>query len=125
MARGTMTKRTALANERGLYSAEPGMTSIVSYPNRCNRWGDNQYRGNCDGRLFKNLVLRYKAQRVADPMIGSGTTQDVIADLNAHAGVSIRFWGGDLHSGFNLLRQNPPKNSDLIWLHPPYWNIIR
>jgi hypothetical protein len=120
-----MANKMPLTNERDLYSTEPEMTSVVSYPNRCNRWGDNQYRGNCDGRLFKNLVLRYQAQRVADPMVGSGTTRDVISDLNTHAGTHIKFWGGDLREGFNLLRQGPPRDADFIWIHPPYWNIIR
>ena len=45
------------------------MTSVVSYPARCSIWGDSRYRGNCDGRLFKNLVLRYRAERVADPAL--------------------------------------------------------
>ena len=57
------------------------MTSIVSYPQRCNQWGSPGFRGNCDGQLFKNLVPRYGARRVADPMMGSGTTKDVIDGL--------------------------------------------
>lgn len=113
------------ASSNSLYTLEKGMTSVVSYPNRANQWGDYRYRGNCDGRLFKNLVLRYKAKRVADPMVGSGTTRDVIADLNTRTDAHLRYWGGDLHSGFNLLEQNPPNNADFIWIHPPYWNIIR
>lgn len=121
----TNAAKTSNANLDNIYRLEPDMTSVVSYPNRANQWGDSQYRGNCDGRLFKNLVLRYDAKRVADPMMGSGTTRDVIADLNTHASAQIRYWGGDLRSGFNLLRQNPPRNADFIWIHPPYWNIIR
>ena len=56
-----------------VYAEDEDMTSVVSYPNRCSLWGDSRYRGNCDGRLFKDLVLRYRATRVADPMVGSGT----------------------------------------------------
>ncbi len=112
-------------NAASLYRNDADMTSVVSYPTRCNQWGDASYRGNCDGRLFKNLVLRYQAQRVADPMAGSGTTRDVIRGLNRHTGTRIRYWAGDLKSGFNLLRQNPAKGADFIWIHPPYWNIIR
>lgn len=122
-----MTSSTQKTNNApsSLYTLEKDMTSVVSYPNRANQWGDCRYRGNCDGRLFKNLVLRYNAKRVADPMAGSGTTRDVIRDVNLHTGVKIRYWGGDLKSGFNLVEQNPPKNADFIWIHPPYWNIIR
>lgn len=72
-----------------VYTEDEGMTSVVSYPNRCNLWGDLRYRGNCDGRLFKNLVLRYRAKRVGDPMAGSGTTRDVIAGLNRSKRVGI------------------------------------
>jgi len=87
------------------YAEDEGMTSVVSYPNRCSLWGDARYRGNCDGRLFKNLVLRYRAKSVADPMMGSGTTQDVVAGLNQYKKAGIRFSGGDLRQGFDLTRQ--------------------
>ena len=100
-------------------------SSIVSYPERCSLWGDGRYRGNCDGRLFLNLVRRYNAKRVADPMLGSGTTRDVIAWLNRNHGTAIDFWGGDLKDGFNLLKQDLPGVFDFIWIHPPYWDIVR
>lgn len=99
--------------------------SLVSYPDRCKFWGDGSYRGNCDGRLFKGLVLRYGAQRVADPMMGSGTTRDVVQWLNQRRKEPIGYWGGDLRAGFNLLRQDLPGKFDFVWVHPPYWNIIR
>lgn len=104
---------------------DEAMTSLVSYPERCSLWGDAGYRGNCDGRLFLSLVLRYNAKRVADPMMGSGTTKDVITWLNRYRGTNIRFWGGDLRTGFNLATRNIPGEFDFVWLHPPYWNIIR
>lgn len=100
-------------------------TSVIADPGgRYNRWGSNRYRGNCDGRLFADLVLRYNARSVADPMIGSGTTQDCINDLNAH-GANIEYWGGDLKLGFNLVTDDIPGTHDLVWIHPPYWNLIR
>lgn len=119
------TANTLSHADSGLYEPDTDMTSIVSYPDRCNQWGDSHYRGNCDGRLFRNLVLRYKAKRIADPMMGSGTTRDVARGLKAHADAEIRYWGGDLRSGFNLLQQSPPRDADFIWIHPPYWNIIQ
>ncbi len=67
-----------------IYAEDEDMTSVVSYPNRCQLWGDSRYRGNCDGRLIKNLILRYRATKVADPMQGSGTSRDVVAGLNKY-----------------------------------------
>jgi len=107
------------------YAEDENMTSVVSYPNRCSLWGDSRYRGNCDGQLFKNLVLRYGAKRVADPMMGSGTTRDVVQGLNQYKKAGISFWGGDLRQGFDLTKQELPGQFDFCWLHPPYWNIIR
>lgn len=108
-----------------IYAEETAMTSIVSYPERCNLWGNARFRGNCDGRLFKNLVLRYGATRVADPMTGSGTTRDVISGLNSTGRYNIHYWGADLRSGFDLRTDSLPGSFDFAWLHPPYWNIIR
>lgn len=101
------------------------MTSLVSYPDRCSLWGDARYRGNCDGRLFLGLTLRYMPRRVADPMMGSGTTRDVVEWLNREHGTQIEFWGGDLRTGFNLHSQELPGRHNFVWVHPPYWNIIR
>ena len=108
-----------------IYAEDEDMTSVVSYPTRCSLWGDPRYRGNCDGRLFKNLVLRYHARKVADPMAGSGTTRDVVEGLNRYKRAGISFWAGDLREGFDLTKQELPGRFDFLWLHPPYWNIIR
>jgi hypothetical protein len=108
-----------------VYAEDEGMTSVVSYPTRCTLWGDSRFRGNCDGRLFKNLVLRYRAKRVADPMLGSGTTRDVVEGLNRFKRLGIEFWGGDLREGFDLTRQDLPGRFDFVWIHPPYWNIVQ
>jgi len=108
-----------------VYRRDKTMTSLVSYPERCPLWGDARYRGNCDGRLFKDLVLRYGAKRVADPMLGSGTTRDVIAGLNRFLPEPVEYWGSDLREGFNLAAMDLPGSFDLVWIHPPYWNIVR
>ena len=107
-----------------VYAEDEDMTSVVSYPVRCKLWGDKKYRGNCDGRLFKDLVLRYHARKVADPMLGSGTTRDVVEGLNKFKKTGISYWGGDLKQGFDLTKQNLPGRYDFVWIHPPYWNII-
>ncbi len=111
--------------KNAIYRNPQPITSVVSYPTRCAAWGDARYRGNCDGRLFPSLLQRYRPRRVADPMLGSGTTRDVVAGLNQHAAAAIEFWGGDLRQGFNLWTQDLPGEFDFIWIHPPYWNIIR
>jgi hypothetical protein len=109
---------------RRLYSPDPNLGSVVSYPSRCRAWGDSRYRGNCDGTLFKELLLRYRPKTVADPMMGSGTTRDVVEGLNHQTGSAIRYFGADLRTGFDLERDPLPGPFDFIWLHPPYWNIV-
>ena len=89
-------------------SGNADLDSVVSYPDRCRRWGDGGYRGNCDKRLFLSLILRYKPRSVADPMMGSGTTRDVTADLARVTQDPIEYWGGDLRTGFDLEAQPIP-----------------
>jgi hypothetical protein len=108
-----------------VYAEDQGMTSVVSYPNRCSLWGDSRHRGNCDGRPIKDLISRYSARRVADPMEGSGTSRDVVAGLNQYRHIGITYWGGDLRRGFDLTKQNLPGRFDVVWIHPPYWNIVQ
>ena len=74
---------------------------------------------------LKNLVLRYKARKVADTMLGSGATRDVIEGLNKYKKTGISYWGSDLRLGFDLTKENLPERYNFIWIHPPYWNIIR
>jgi len=87
-----------------VYAEDEGMTSVVSYTRRCQVWGDARYRGNCSGRLIKNLVLKYNAKRVADPMQGSGTSRDVVNGLNKYKKTGISYWGVDLREGFDLTK---------------------
>lgn len=69
---------------------------------------------------MRDLLLFYKAKSVLDPMEGSGTTRDVCKELG------IEYDGFDLRSGFDVLTDElPPKQYDLIFLHPPYWKMIR
>jgi hypothetical protein len=58
-------------------------------------------------------------------MEGSGTVRDVVAWLNKRIRTPVTYWGGDVQRGFNLLQQSIPGRHDLVWVHPPYWNIIR
>jgi len=108
-----------------VYAEDEDMTSVVSYPNRMALWGSSTYRGNCDGRLVKDLICRYGARKVGDPMEGSGTSRDVVAGLNKYKRAGIDYWGGDLRGGFDLTKQDLPGRFDFVWIHPPYWNIVQ
>ncbi len=54
-----------------VYAEDKGVTSVVSHPNRCLLRGSSPYRGGCDRRLIRDLILRYGARKVADPTEGS------------------------------------------------------
>ena len=105
--------------------ADDLIVSLVSCPDRCMLQVNGSLSGNRNERLFKGLLQQYQAQRVADPMMGSGMTRDVVEWLNHQRNGAISYWGGDLRTGFNLLRHDLPDKYDFLWVHPPYWNIIR
>lgn len=102
-------------------SPVPWLTSIHSATNR-GPWGSSSYRGNCGGYLIKDLLQFFKPSSVLDPMTGSGTCRDVCKDLE------IPCTSFDLHSGDDAA--NPESYAkvdpvDFIWLHPPYWRMVR
>ena len=109
----------------GLYQENKGLCSVVSYPNR-GPWGDAQYRGNCSGFLVKDLILRFNCQSIFDPAQGSGTVKDVVDGINKYRQKNIQYRGEDLKQGWDVLASElPPKQFDMVWYHPPYWDIIR
>ncbi len=109
----------------GLYEEDPGLCSIVSYPDR-GPWGDPSYRGNCSGWLVKDLILRFKAGSVFDPAEGSGTVREVVLGLNQYKRLGIDYEGRDLKKGWDILSSPlPERQFDLVWYHPPYWDMIR
>jgi hypothetical protein len=91
---------------------------VLSYPNR-GTGGDAHWRGNHSPRLSEDLFLWLKPKQIVDPMCGSGTTGDVAARMG------ISCWQGDLHSGFNILRDELPGLADLVFFHDPYHDIIQ
>lgn len=95
-------------------------TTIFSSPNRDAgiTGGKSTWRGNHPPTLSREVFEWLKPQMVADPMCGSGTTGDVAKQMN------IACWSGDLHSGFNALSDEIPVSADLVWVHPPYHDII-
>ena len=109
----------------GLYEENEQLCSVVSYQNR-GPWGDSRYRGNCSGHLVKDLILRFNCQRVFDPAEGSETVRDVVSGINKYLRRDINYEGRDLNKGWDILTNPlPEKQFDLVWYHPPYWDIIR
>lgn len=56
---------------------EVDLTSVVSYPDR-GPYGDWRYRGNCSGRLIKDLIKFYKPKSVLDPCEGGRTSDATV-----------------------------------------------
>ena len=97
----------------------------MSYPDR-GPWGDARYRGNCSGYLVKDLILRFNCKSVFDPAEGGGTVRDVVSGINQYLRRSIDYEGRDLKDGQDILTVPlPERQFDLVWYHPPYWDIVR
>ena len=61
-----------------------------------------------------------------DPAEGGGTVRDVVAGINQYCRKDIAYEGRDLRDGWDVVRSPlPEKRFDLVWFHPPYWDIIR
>ena len=102
-------------------SPVPWLTSIHATEGR-GPYGDSKYRGNCSGLLIRDLLLYYRPVRVLDPMSGGGTCWDV-----CHA-LDIPCVSFDLRQGFDATDSACYASlgvCDFVWLHPPYWNMIR
>lgn len=97
-------------------------SSILSFPARGHD-GDSRYPGNCSGKVIEALIEHYQPRFVVDPMEGSGTSRDVCKRLR------VDYAGFDLHHGFDAtslpLLKMLERPADLVFLHPPYFNIIR
>ena len=96
------------------------MKSIISYPERGN-YGDSSYRGNCSGKVIKDLIQFFKPKTFFDPMVGGGSSIDVCKELGInHLGLDLN----PAYGGFDVLEDDIPISSDFIFFHPPYFNII-
>lgn len=95
--------------------------SILSFKDR-GPWGKSNWRGNCSGYVYKDLFEQIRPEVFIDPMVGSGTSVEVAAELG------IEHYGLDLHSGFNILRdsivETVGKEAGLVLSHPPYGGMI-
>ena len=101
-------------------SPVPWLTSIHSSFSR-GPYGDPSYRGNCSGYLIRDLLSFFQPRNVLDPMAGSGTCRDVCQELG------IPCTSFDLNDGANAQdgTSYPDIAFDFVWLHPPYWRMIR
>lgn len=93
-------------------------SSIINYPNR-GHWGDSQYRGNCSGYVIRDLLDTYKPKKFVEVFSGGGTGKAVAEELGYVKSIHL-----DLLNGWNALTDEVP-NSDFIFSHPPYWDIIK
>ncbi len=96
---------------------------------RKNYAGDSSFHGNSPTQIVEQCILRLskKNDLVVDPMAGSGTTLDVCKLLDRKCiGYDLNSSGRD-----DIIKNNSERiplndNSvDMIFLHPPYWNLIR
>jgi hypothetical protein len=109
----------------GLYETNSELCSIVSYPDR-GPWGNPQYRGNCSGHLVKDIILRFNCRSVFDPAEGGGTVKDVVSGINQYLKQDIYYEGKDLKQDWDVLTSPlPDRHFDMVYYHPPYWDIIR
>ncbi|WP_193063708.1 DNA modification methylase [Oceanobacillus oncorhynchi] len=96
--------------------------SILSYPLR-GSYGDSKYRGNCSGYIIKDLLEYYRPNTFLECFAGSGTGFDVAKELgyinSIHLDLNRKF------GSFNIMTNDLPKGFDLVFSHPPYWNIIK
>lgn len=93
------------------------MRSVVSYPDR-GKYGNSKYRGNCSGRLIKDIIEQYHISSLSDYMVGSGTTEDVCREM----GVNGTYL--DLNRGYDMMTCDIPERPENIFWHPPYGGMI-
>ena len=101
-------------------SPVPGLCSVHAEPGRGD-FGDPAYRGNCSGLLIRDLFNFYRPKRVLDPMEGGGTVGDVARSME------IDYQGFDLKRGQDAMNPKTFEKLaafDLIWIHPPYHDLI-
>jgi len=101
------------------------LTTVIDLPVR-GQGGLASYRGNCSPAVVKRLITWLEPRRVLDPMGGSGTTWDAASKL----GVASEVYDLNPHphrgqGGFDARHDDPAYAPDLIFFHPPYWDIIR
>lgn len=118
-----MTKREIIAK------LQANDSTILSFQNRENTWGNPQYRGNCSGWIHAFCIWKYKVKKLAELFAGSGTGSDVAKNMG------INYIGGDLNPNpvrddilsLNAITDDVPdefRDADFLFQHPPYSSLI-
>lgn len=100
-------------------------STILSFSER-GTWGNNAYRGNCSGYVYKALIEQYHVKSFGEVFAGSGTGSDVCKDMNiSYLGLELNanHIRNDIIGGFNALADDIPDafyGRDFTFMHPPY-----
>lgn len=104
-------------------------STVLSFPDRGQSWGDNHYRGNCSGWIHASLINKYDVKKLAELFAGGGTGSDVAKDMG------IAYIGADLNPKpvrsniltIDALVDEVPdefRDADMLFMHPPYSELI-
>ncbi len=104
-------------------------STLLSFPDRGNCWGENSYRGNCSGWIHAFIIWKYHVKKLAELFAGSGTGSDVAKDMG------IEYIGADLNPtpkrnnilSCNAITDDVPdgfRDADFLFMHPPYSSLI-
>lgn len=108
---------------------EQNNSTVLSFPDRNNEWGESSYRGNCTGWIQAFLIWKYKVKKLAELFAGSGTGSDVAKDMG------IEYIGADLNPNpkrsniltVDAIKDEVPdkfRDADMLFMHPPYSSFI-
>lgn len=111
------------------------LTSFMAFPERGNG-GSSSWAGNCSPEVIRKLVnycvdwAKYynkplKEFTLLDPMGGSGTAVEVGKQLGINV-ISYDLNPDYKHGkgGWNALKDDVEDSADLVFLHPPYHNMV-
>jgi DNA modification methylase len=105
------------------------LSSVWAFGNRDNYAGDPHFYGNAPTQAVEQCILRLTNPKdiVVDPMAGSGTTLDVCATLKRKGiGFDLSPTRPDIKANDSTSIIPLASNSaDLVFFHPPYWNMVK
>lgn len=91
--------------------------------------GDSDFHGNCSPQIVEQCIWRFteEGDLVVDPMAGSGTALDVCRRFNRQCiGYDIKPPSDRADIIQNDSRNIPLESDsvDMVFIHPPYWNLV-
>lgn len=104
------------------------LSSVWNFGNRDNYAGDSHFYGNAPTQVVEQCILRLSNEEdlIIDPMAGSGTTVDVCKTFRRKVkAFDLTPTRKDIIQ--NDSRKIPIKNNsaDMIFLHPPYMDMVK